>query len=266
MRQKTDLQKLFLKYGELTCLNLINLAYKKRFYKSMATARSELSAGECETLIKKSLRYLKQLDLNERIFQSYKNGSFIVYNSIDLALSELGETLTLDLLNQCLRYRMDIGMDLFEISSLGEIELEILKKDYDKKIIQELYDGKRSRGKGKKTLERERLEKSQNLASFIKKENSDKDIPNWLKRDEEIQNKARMKTQEMDRKNMEEKSLKDQEERNFQSTGKKRSLDELNRDPDFDQPEITRLNSLDEKKLKNIEIFHNNEKNKEENN
>jgi hypothetical protein len=259
MRQKTDLQKLFVKYGELTCLALVNLSYKKRFYSSMATARSELSAKQLEILIKKSLNYVKKLDLEERIYKSYKSGSFNVYLSLETAIGELGEMVILDMINQNLRYRMDTGESLFSISSLGEMELEILKKDYDTKVYNDFWAGKRSRGKGKKTLEKERSSRPTTLESFINQGRSD--LREGINKGIDDREK---KLIEESRKTMQEQQILELERKRETSNQnlQKRSLSDY--DPNADQPEVIQLESLDERKLKNLEIQHEDSK-KDEN-
>ncbi len=241
-------------YGEATCLNLINLNYESKFFYSMATARSELSSSYCETLIKKGISRLKKLDLFNKVANAKKQGTFLIFTSTTQAIEELGESITLDMINQNLRDRIEKDKPIFVLSQISINDLELAKKRWTDKKYEKQWaiQLKKDAKKGIKS-EGYFTKSNENSGSFFPTREETK----GEKEDRERQERSRKEQQEAEsirREKEWEKEEKEKERNQIENSSGfvKRSLDT---DPDDDlSPEIFQLDSLDERKLKNIEV------------
>lgn len=183
----------------------------------METARSEISAKYCEILIKKGIHRLKKLNLNNRIADARKHGTNLIYRDLDSAIKELGETLVLDMLNHNLRYRFEQNIPLFKLCETTDRDLIIAEENWIKMKYEKQW---------KSRIDKEGFSFSYPSDRGVLPR---RELTSLEKRDEEFQRECRKRQRE-------------------------KSLD--NYDPDADQPEVIKLESLNERKLKNLEIQH----------
>ncbi len=248
MKKKTTMQEYLYLYGEATCLNLINLNYESKFFYSMTTARTELSSDYCETLIKKGISRLKKLDLFNKVSNAKKQGTYLIFTSINQAIEELGESITLDMINQNLRDRIEKDKPIFVLSQISINDLENAKERWAKKKYEKQWKTQLEKDVKKGIKSKDYHLKS---TEVLYRE----ELTPGQKRDEEIADKARRETQKRDSIEREKRWAEVDEEREInqnKSYSVKRSLDA---DPDDDlSPEIFVLDSLDVRKLKNVEI------------
>jgi hypothetical protein len=244
MKKRTLLQEYLYLYGDSTCLSLINLNYKDQFFFSMETVKSKLSAKYCETLIKRGITKLKKLDLSNKIMDAKKHGTNLIYRNLNSAIEELGESLVLDMLNHNLRYRFENDIPIFKLTQTSVDDLEKAKSNWTQIKINKSYN---------RRFEKEKRERPEFL-SFSAREETPREK-------KERENQEECGRRQREREAIERNKKRDEEEnKSFPSGSVKRSLDA---DPDDDlSPEIFELSTLNEKKLKNIDVKHNKDEEK----
>jgi len=75
------------------------------------------------------------LNLKNKYLSKNKKGQYAIYKTIEKAVDDLGSTIVLDCINQCLRNKAVNNIDIFKLDETSQAELLQLQYDAIQKEI-----------------------------------------------------------------------------------------------------------------------------------